>query len=150
MKCPWDRLVESILNKDDANALEWIIGAIVLNKIDMKKVVVLSGPPRSGKTTLLRIINRTLGYDHPVPVLYNVPTAIRLDKFSIVETNLPSDRLIIPKDIELLTMQAHGNEDGRKLSPKDYIRCTNQLEYEHWHVLNKCLKTYMEFGENYI
>lgn len=146
----WNDLTASILDPEDVKILEWTIGAIALDKADSDRVIVLSGPPRSGKTTLIKIILQTLGADCPIPIFRDSPMKQNFDKFSIVETNLPNSRFDIPKDNRFLVLETHGHENDRKLLEPDYQMHMDWFEYNHWYILNHCLQVYMDLGDDYI
>lgn len=146
----WKDLTTSILDPEDIEILEWTIGAIALDKTDIDRVIVLSGPPRSGKTTLIKIILQTLGADCPIPIFHDSPMKMHLDKFSIIETNLPKDEFDAPKDNRLLVLETHGHENNRKLSEPAYQMYMGWFDYNHWYILSRCLQVYMDLGDDYI
>lgn len=146
----WNDLTASILDPEGIKILEWIIGAIAFGRTDINKTIVLSGPPRSGKTTLTRIILQTLGADCPTLIVHDSPMKMNFDKFSIVETNLPKNGFDIPKDDRFLVLETHGHENDRKLLEPAYQMYMDWFYYNHWYILNRCLQVYMNLGDNYI
>ena len=54
----WDELLDTLYG-DERGKIEWAIGAIALNEIDRhQKFLVFFGPPGSGKSTVLKIIEQ--------------------------------------------------------------------------------------------
>ena len=156
----WNKLASSILDPDDIKNFEWVVGAMAFGNMNINKNVVLSGPPKSGKSTLIKILLRTLGYDQPAQIIHDSLTKVLLDydssanvfhgNFSIIEANIPTSEILAINSNNLLIIKTHGHEDNRKLAIKDYTTIVNWLEYNHWCILNESLKTYMEFGEGYL
>ena len=53
----WDELVSTLYNENERHKIEWIIGAIVSgDSKTIHKFGVFYGPPGSGKSTILNII----------------------------------------------------------------------------------------------
>lgn len=53
----WDELLQVLYSEDERNKIEWAIGSIVSgDSKDIQKFLVLYGPPASGKSTVLNII----------------------------------------------------------------------------------------------
>lgn len=55
----WDRLVSVLYSSEERHKIEWAIGAIVSGESKtIQKFVVLYGPPKSGKSTIINIIEK--------------------------------------------------------------------------------------------
>lgn len=70
-RCPvWDGFVQQLWPGDEepACALEEFLGCIVANKTDLHRILVLVGPPRSGKSTILKVIENLVGLANAVAI----------------------------------------------------------------------------------
>jgi len=55
----WDRLVGTLYSPQERHKIEWAIGAVVSGgSKDLQKFMVLYGPPKSGKSTVINIIEK--------------------------------------------------------------------------------------------
>lgn len=58
----WDELMTTLYDEDELKKLSWAIGAVVSGDSTwIQKMIVLSGPPKSGKSTFLKIVRMLFG-----------------------------------------------------------------------------------------
>jgi putative DNA primase/helicase len=74
-RCPgWDAFMRQLFcpgdggepDNEPAYALEQFLGCIVARKTDLQRILVLIGPPRSGKGTIFKVIENLVGLAHAV------------------------------------------------------------------------------------
>jgi len=66
----WDAFMKQLWRDDDEPvlALEEFLGCIVAGKNDLQRILVLIGPPRSGKSTILKVIEHLVGVPNAVAI----------------------------------------------------------------------------------
>jgi len=70
-KCEsWDAFMKQLWRDDEEPvcALEEFLGCIVAGKGDLQRILVLIGPPRSGKSTILKVIEHLVGVPNAVAI----------------------------------------------------------------------------------
>lgn len=81
----WDKLMSVLYSEEERHKIEWAIGAIVTgDSKDLQKFMVLYGPPGSGKSTVLNIIQQLFDGYYSVfdaKALGNPSNAFALESF---------------------------------------------------------------------
>lgn len=92
-ECPaWDAFMEQLwpCDEEPVCALEEFLGCIVAGKTDLQRILTLIGPPRSGKSTVLKVIENLVG----------LPNAAAIQLLKLTEDNTLSS--LIGKSVCLI------------------------------------------------
>lgn len=139
----YDELVSLLYSEEERRKFEWAIGAAICGA--PTKIVVFCGPPMSGKSTVMKIIQKIFA-SSAVIIQHDGLSKIE-DSFMFVGVNAPLKTSgMRPADAErLIEVQT----TGLMHQPSDYYRLMAEVNTELNEIALRCLETYQALGPNY-
>lgn len=130
----WGELLEKYFSEDDQEQLEWAIGCVLSE--GPKKMMVISGPAASGKSTVLKIIQEIVeNYDgNRLPIdIFHDGMRRNADTFAFVASNTPVDG-------GMMQIQTTGSQHP----PRRYNTLVSLIDQDHASVIDHCINVYKE------
>lgn len=139
----YNELITRLYSQEDREKIEWAIGAALAG--GPQKVLVISGPPASGKSTMLRIVESIFdreGFPDDVVVKHEGfdDQPIRPSRLFVA-----SNRPMITSSSDMIVATTTGNLHSRS----EYDRLTAEVKSEMDTISNACLNQYLSMGLKY-
>jgi energy-coupling factor transporter ATP-binding protein EcfA2 len=146
MTTAYEELAGFLLDQENRENLEWAIGSAVLE--GPKKTVVLFGPPASGKTTFLKIIERLFpGVSVAIATQDADAVEVKNGYTFMAANRAPNfEELRSTPDVILVGMS------GRTFGQARYEQLVNEIyetDYELRFIAHDCARRFMAMGSTY-
>lgn len=133
----WNELIDSMCSLEDRVKIEWAFGAIAAGDAHkFNKFLILTGPPKSGKTTVVNIARGLFG-NCPASASVTGET-YRFGKIFLVSANHVLEWPGYSRQMLIVDMLG----DHRKLSEQRYIELVIRIEDEYEGIKKHCLHMY--------
>jgi predicted ATPase len=139
----YNELVDVLLSDEDRVKFEWAIGSMLDR--GRRNVVIICGPPASGKSTLLNIVKKVLFAVPTSEIDYRV--AIQHDGYKEVDhdTSVFAASLVFEDVENSITICTTGN---RVPVNKHYV-LMREINSELMVIANDCVYQYRSLGDDY-
>lgn len=124
--------------------IEWVIGSALAD--GPNKVLVIAGPPASGKSTMLKIVETIFArgfVDNNVLVMHDGFDS-RFDP-KIHRGFVATNRPVVAKKTDMVVTTPTGNRH----SHLTYVRLMDEVKTEIDQIANACLDRYLQVGPRY-
>lgn len=127
--CPaWDEICEMLYDPDERAKIEWAIGSILTGEAkDIQKFYVFFGPPGSGKSTILNVI-QMLFFVHAVA--FNAAEMGKSDSQFSLEPFKNNPMVAIDQDADLSRIETNTNLNKITAHDKLHINAKGKSLYE--------------------
>ncbi|QEQ93549.1 hypothetical protein SEA_GIRLPOWER_50 [Streptomyces phage GirlPower] len=140
----YNELLNRLLTPEDKVKFESVVGAMLVG--DPPQTLVISGPVRSGKTTLMRLVHKLALFNMvemglPTPQIVFQHTGyspVTSEAFVFVETN----EMVAPKGSTFIVTT------GDRLPVNKYYVLMEHIESEMESIAEHCIRTYENTTEN--
>lgn len=145
MTTAYEELVSVLYNPKDRQAIEWAIGSAL--QLGPKKIVVIYGAPATGKTTILKIVEKIFEGTSIAVIFEGAPAVEARDDHIFMSVNM----LLNFEELEAMPDVILVPTSGRVHNPSRY----QQLVYEIFDnpdeitfIAQACAKRFRDMGPN--
>jgi hypothetical protein len=144
----YELLADQIFSEEDRAKFEWAVGAALTGVTD--KILVISGGPSSGKSTMLSIVEEIFSeftFTSRASVMHDGYTSIKNPGFVFAAS--AGGKLLPTTDPVILDRLIVAVTTGNRFPIQTYSRLVAQARREHEMIANQCIERYRELGPNY-